>query len=697
MAALSNYKVNFTDPLTGEFVVSPFTTDGSIFPTIFSPLDATAISANTSLLIYGKGSPNYGERIQENIIHLLENFYGATEPVHAVSGQLWFTSVHYWFDSVGAAFYQFNDPTQTWLLITVISSPTPPLSPNDGDYWFEPGSSTLSIWNADFNTWQPRLYTTRTTAPVNGADFPDKQLLVCHNKNLAGSQAGGGFTARWKKVGGITASPIPPSSPQTGDLWFDTIIPQLKIFDGATFISVADRYLLLDGSVPMMGDLTLFGSPTAPLHAATKAYVDALDSTDIANVSTVSGVSVTDALDDIDISLTGIMTSLANKIDLSGANTPMTGFLTLSADPVNPLHAATKAYVDAAVLSGGADGTVISGVLNPNPPGADLQLNLTVGGPIIIPGFAPASHDHTAFDTPFTPISGIVATNVQDAIEELNTVTTRMPFNKVKRNVVTTTGVATYISVPSYFISTDTLWVYLNGIKQVAGGRGQQAVLLDNVFDTDLTGLSDPIVGVVTGLAGFGSFDVTGDRTLIYTAAVSIVVLGSFANDGTYTVSVGGSTYNGISDKTTIPVNEAVSDPTVSGELAATYTATVAVDGGAAQPLIFNGTVVSTCGSLAAMIDATLVGANPILNRFDLTIVSDTTSPLSSILITDGVSPYGLFGALIDFLAIASAIAGFGGAYQEDGPAGLTASTSITFTPAPAAANTLEFLVFTGV
>lgn len=63
----------------------------------------------------------------------------------------------------------------------------------------------------------------------------------------------------------------------------------------------------------LTGPLTLSGAPTNLLHAATKAYVDAID--------------------------------LSSRVAKSGDT--MTGYLTLSSAPVNSFHAATKEYVDA--------------------------------------------------------------------------------------------------------------------------------------------------------------------------------------------------------------------------------------------------------------------------------------------------------------------------------------------------------------
>lgn len=70
----------------------------------------------------------------------------------------------------------------------------------------------------------------------------------------------------------------------------------------------------------MTGPLILYGPPSMPSEAASKAYVDML---------VAGGISPTD---------------LSGFLNLSGGT--MTGYLTLNGPPVNPLHAASKAYVD---------------------------------------------------------------------------------------------------------------------------------------------------------------------------------------------------------------------------------------------------------------------------------------------------------------------------------------------------------------
>lgn len=84
-----HYTMHFTDTAKSGFVVHPYTTNGPDFPTDSGPA-STGVSANTSLLFVGKGMSDYGEIVQENVLHLLENFAGEVPPNFAIKGQLWF-------------------------------------------------------------------------------------------------------------------------------------------------------------------------------------------------------------------------------------------------------------------------------------------------------------------------------------------------------------------------------------------------------------------------------------------------------------------------------------------------------------------------------------------------------------------------------------------------------------------------------
>ena len=89
----------------------------------------------------------------------------------------------------------------------------------------------------------------------------------------------------------------------------------------------------------MTGKLTLDGAPTSNLHAATKKYVD--DNAGSASATDQTARDAAKAAKDV----------ADAALPLAGGT--MTGDLTLSGEPTNDLHAATKKYVDANAGGGG--------------------------------------------------------------------------------------------------------------------------------------------------------------------------------------------------------------------------------------------------------------------------------------------------------------------------------------------------------
>lgn len=104
----------------------------------------------------------------------------------------------------------------------------------------------------------------------------------------------------------------------------------------------------------MTGPLTLNAAPTETLHAATKGYVDAsvdqLNTTVEGNYNELSGFISTlnttvELLNTDPVTKSYVDAQDATKLNLTGG--VMTGYLTLSNDPVEGKQAATKQYVDA--------------------------------------------------------------------------------------------------------------------------------------------------------------------------------------------------------------------------------------------------------------------------------------------------------------------------------------------------------------
>ena len=56
--------------------------------------DGTIDTSATSLALVGKNYPGYGVFLNENFIHLLENFANSSAPAHALPGQIWYDSAN---------------------------------------------------------------------------------------------------------------------------------------------------------------------------------------------------------------------------------------------------------------------------------------------------------------------------------------------------------------------------------------------------------------------------------------------------------------------------------------------------------------------------------------------------------------------------------------------------------------------------
>ena len=80
----------------------------------FTLTSGTVDSTTTSLILTGRGASNWGEPLQENLLHILENFAGPIAPEHPTIGQLW-------YDSGEQKYKGFNG--STWSLNSVGGAP----------------------------------------------------------------------------------------------------------------------------------------------------------------------------------------------------------------------------------------------------------------------------------------------------------------------------------------------------------------------------------------------------------------------------------------------------------------------------------------------------------------------------------------------------------------------------------------------
>lgn len=110
-------------------------TDGTIFAVI---ADGT-INTDSSMTLVGKNYAGYGEFLDENFIHLLENGANTTAPGAPLTGQLW-------YDTTNNLLKVYNGTTFKVISAATASS-SAPSSNVTGDLWFDTTNAQLKVYN----------------------------------------------------------------------------------------------------------------------------------------------------------------------------------------------------------------------------------------------------------------------------------------------------------------------------------------------------------------------------------------------------------------------------------------------------------------------------------------------------------------------------------------------------------------------
>jgi hypothetical protein len=110
-------------------------TDGTIFATV---ADGT-INTASSMVLVGKNYAGYGEFLDENLMHLLENSSNTTPPPAPIVGQLW-------WDKTSNLMKVYNG-TLFKVLTGATASTSAPTSNVAGDLWFDTVNAQLKAYN----------------------------------------------------------------------------------------------------------------------------------------------------------------------------------------------------------------------------------------------------------------------------------------------------------------------------------------------------------------------------------------------------------------------------------------------------------------------------------------------------------------------------------------------------------------------
>jgi hypothetical protein len=100
--------------------------------------DGTIDVATTDLALIGKGYAGFGEKLNENLVKLLENFNNTSAPSNKIQGQLWFDQTNKILNVYdGTKFKPAGGPT---------NSATQPTNAVLGDTWFDTTNTQLYVY-----------------------------------------------------------------------------------------------------------------------------------------------------------------------------------------------------------------------------------------------------------------------------------------------------------------------------------------------------------------------------------------------------------------------------------------------------------------------------------------------------------------------------------------------------------------------
>jgi len=695
-----NYTINFTDPTKTPFILPAFRTDGPTAPST-PTLDIDATAAHTSLLLYGKGHPNYGSRTDQNLVNMIEHFANNVRPAFPIQGQIWFKN---------ASFLDPSNPTDPTIAGLYVFSPRdfPILSASNSTNTFVVAGNqvasfpigntfvvTGTVANDGIYNVISAVFTAFTTITVlsvpavQGAGG-NIQASIWNTISLSGAPVGdldmGGF-----KIINLGSPTLGTDATNKNYVDAQDALHVLKAGDTMSgllvFSGTAGIQFTGTGQIDMgLNKIINLGTPTLNTDATTKTYVDSQDALHVLKAGdTMSGILnmtgnkitnlgnatvATDALnmatgDSRYLQLTGgTITGIVNFV---GATINMgLNQIKNMADPTLAQDAATKFYVDS-VSGPGAD-TYVSSFTFSGGLASTSTLDLTQTGPNAgVPFILNMGHLHSTDDDQYLILPNsdldlyyrLFGTGgyqrVNFSLSQLNTNLTGLTNPDAYTTIITVDG-----GTPIYITVFPTLtyqYFSILGLGLITDLNGQLggfavAQLVDN--DTWLT---------------IQSKSTSSSSTIaILDAAFDVVNTG-----GTHI----GTDLTGLTNDATV------------------YTATVTIDG-VGYPISATGSLNQTYNDLLGTINAAItVNGTAALISGNITITSATTGLTSSLLIVDtGVNPLfssltgfvgftstttirNIFNQLTNFTTISAAVPGFGGTLPSGYPT-ISLTTALT-------------------
>lgn len=112
--------------------------------------DGAVDTTNTSLSLIGKNYPSYGRLLNENFVHLLENFANSSAPDNALPGQIWYDSDN---KALKVNVTTAVGTSASWKMLATIASASSTAgitnTPKLGDFWWDTVNKQLRVFSND--------------------------------------------------------------------------------------------------------------------------------------------------------------------------------------------------------------------------------------------------------------------------------------------------------------------------------------------------------------------------------------------------------------------------------------------------------------------------------------------------------------------------------------------------------------------
>ena len=193
-------------------------TNGTTLTTI---ADGTVNSTNSDLVLVGKNYAGYGQFLNENFVHLLENFSDSTAPTTPLAGQLW-------WDTAGNLKVYTGTTFKT--LSSITSSASAPTGAVTGNSWWDTVNEQFYVYNgSSFVLVGPAFSSNTGTSGTIVGQIQDTDTVLHTAVNV--------FVA--SDLVAIISKDSTPYTPQTSITGFTTIKPGFNLISNVTIPNVA--------------------------------------------------------------------------------------------------------------------------------------------------------------------------------------------------------------------------------------------------------------------------------------------------------------------------------------------------------------------------------------------------------------------------------------------------------------------------